>query len=423
MGPLASGGDVLGWRPNGLTGQAAGESLLVHLARHPKTATPPRPQDGGAVHRRAHQAHRRRGRQRRRGLHRTTTPPSSRWCARCSRRAEFRASAGRKVRRPFEYLAACMRACPAPVRPGQGPEPGVGREQLSSALLGQEPYSWPAPNGYPDANGKWLLGRRDGVALEHGVVRLRGLLVRCPDLRHRPPRGPHPAHHGRRRPSTGWARRCCAPRSTRPAAPPSSPPPGWPRAPPWKSWYNHPRPARLRPPVAREPGQVSTVSVRPAPADAPVAVPLVGGGSPGAASSPWPAAPPARWPRPPTSARRSSSASPPAPAPPPATPSCRCSCAAAPTASAWCRRSATAPTSRCARHRRPRRLALPLDGRFGLHPAATQLKALYDQGRLADRSRPPAHRTRPGRTSRRRTSSRRARPTRRSPPTGGSAGG
>ena len=31
----------------------------------------------------------------------------------------------------------------------------------------------------------------------------------------------------------------------------------------------------------------------------------------------------------------------------------------------------------------PDAVALPLDGRFGLHPAATQLKALYDQGRLA----------------------------------------
>ena len=31
----------------------------------------------------------------------------------------------------------------------------------------------------------------------------------------------------------------------------------------------------------------------------------------------------------------------------------------------------------------PDAIALPLDGRFGLHPAATQLKALYDQGRLA----------------------------------------
>ena len=68
---------------------------------------------------------------------------------------EFRASAGRKVRRPFEYLAACMRGAQLQFDPAKAPNL-VWAVSSSLGLLGQEPYCWPAPNGYPDANGKWL---------------------------------------------------------------------------------------------------------------------------------------------------------------------------------------------------------------------------------------------------------------------------
>ena len=154
MGPLATGGDVLGWRPNGLTGQAAGESFLVHLARHPKTATRLahklavrfvgehiKPTD--AVVKAAAKAY---------TDNDTAITPMVRSLLRSK---EFRASAGGKVRRPFEYLAACMRGAQLQFDPAKAGDL-VWRVDSSLSLLGQVPYSWPAPNGYPDANGKWL---------------------------------------------------------------------------------------------------------------------------------------------------------------------------------------------------------------------------------------------------------------------------
>lgn len=154
MGPLATGGDVLGWRPNGLTGQAAGESLLVYLARHPKTATrlayklavrfigeQVKPTD--AVVANAAKAY---------SDNDTAIVPMVRSLLTS---AEFLASAGRKVRRPIEYLAACMRGAQLQFDPATAPNL-VWAVSSTLGLLGQEPYSWPAPNGYPDANGKWL---------------------------------------------------------------------------------------------------------------------------------------------------------------------------------------------------------------------------------------------------------------------------
>jgi len=154
MGPLATGGDVLGWRPNGLTGQAAGESLLVHLARHPKTASRLayklavrfigehiKPTD--AVVANAATAYTNND---------TAITPMVRSLLTS---AEFRASAGRKVRRPFEYLAACMRGAQLQFDPAKAPNL-VWAVSSTLGLLGQEPYCWPAPNGSPDANGKWL---------------------------------------------------------------------------------------------------------------------------------------------------------------------------------------------------------------------------------------------------------------------------
>ncbi len=154
MGPLAGGGDVLGWRPNGLTGLAAGESLLVHLARHPKTATRLahkmavrfigehiKPTDAVVANAAAAYTN-----------NDTAITPMVRSLLTS---AEFRASAGRKVRRPIEYMAACMRGAQLQFDPAKAPNL-VWALSSSLGLLGQEPYSWPAPNGYPDANGKWL---------------------------------------------------------------------------------------------------------------------------------------------------------------------------------------------------------------------------------------------------------------------------
>jgi uncharacterized protein (DUF1800 family) len=154
MGPLATGGDVLGWSPGGLTGLAAGEAFLVHLARHPKTANRLahklavrfigehiKATDAVVVN--AAKAY---------SDNDTAIVPMVRSLLTSS---EFGASAGRKARRPIEYLAACMRGVRLQFDPAKARNlMWSTHSQLS--LLGQVPYAWPAPNGYPDSNGKWL---------------------------------------------------------------------------------------------------------------------------------------------------------------------------------------------------------------------------------------------------------------------------
>ena len=86
--------------------------------------------------------------------------------------AEFRASAGRKVRRPIEYLAACMRGAQLQFDPAKAPNL-VWAVSSSLGLLGQEPYSLAGPQRLSRQQRQVALGRGDGVALEHGVVRRR----------------------------------------------------------------------------------------------------------------------------------------------------------------------------------------------------------------------------------------------------------
>lgn len=66
--------------------------------------------------------------------------------------ADFRNSADRKLRRPAEYLTACLRSSGA-LMDGE-----AGLRPLLAALAaqGQTPLNWPAPNGYPDQQGYWL---------------------------------------------------------------------------------------------------------------------------------------------------------------------------------------------------------------------------------------------------------------------------
>lgn len=67
----------------------------------------------------------------------------------------FNAAAGKKFHRPWDYLAWLLRAldadlsAPADVTEYQG----LGRVL---AGLGQMPFAWPAPNGYPDTEADWL---------------------------------------------------------------------------------------------------------------------------------------------------------------------------------------------------------------------------------------------------------------------------
>lgn len=153
MGPLATGGDVLGWRPNGLTGVAAGESLLNYLARHQKTATRlahklavrfigEHIQTTDSVVATAAQAY---------IANDTAIAPMVRSLLLSS---EFRASAGRKMRRPIEYFAGILRAVQLQWDPARATNlTSTTMGQLS--LLGQVPLAWETPDGYPDSDARW----------------------------------------------------------------------------------------------------------------------------------------------------------------------------------------------------------------------------------------------------------------------------
>ena len=68
---------------------------------------------------------------------------------------EFAASANTKVRMPLEESLASIRAL------GIKPQKPVDGDSFSNALYwtvseqGMTPYSWPAPNGFPEVNGAW----------------------------------------------------------------------------------------------------------------------------------------------------------------------------------------------------------------------------------------------------------------------------
>ena len=64
--------------------------------------------------------------------------------------AEFRASADQKFKRPLEMLSSATRTLAVEL----GPEAG---KPLLNVLrnMGQLPFGWHAPNGYPDAAGAW----------------------------------------------------------------------------------------------------------------------------------------------------------------------------------------------------------------------------------------------------------------------------
>ena len=153
MGPLATGGDVLGWRPNGLVGVAAGESLLVHLARHERTAnrlahklavrfigehvgpTDRVVRDAAAAYR----------------ANDTAIVPMLRSLFRSE---EFRAAAGRRVRRPIEYFAGLVRATRLHWDASRATTfQNTVMSQLG--LLGQVPLAWQTPDGYPDEDSRW----------------------------------------------------------------------------------------------------------------------------------------------------------------------------------------------------------------------------------------------------------------------------
>jgi uncharacterized protein (DUF1800 family) len=69
--------------------------------------------------------------------------------------ATFLASSGSKLRRPMEYLVGVNRQIGAffSTITSAG---AIGPLAGSAVQLGQLPFQWPAPNGYPDVAGAWL---------------------------------------------------------------------------------------------------------------------------------------------------------------------------------------------------------------------------------------------------------------------------
>ncbi len=153
IGPLGTGGDVLGWRPAGLDGVPAGESLLVHLAHHPRTAA-----------RLAHKLAVRFVGEHVRPTDAVVTDAARVYLANDTAIAPtvrsiltstaFGESAGRRVRRPLEYYAATLRALRLQWDPARaGDFAAFTMSQLGQ--LDQIPHAWPTPDGYPDRDGAW----------------------------------------------------------------------------------------------------------------------------------------------------------------------------------------------------------------------------------------------------------------------------
>jgi uncharacterized protein (DUF1800 family) len=61
---------------------------------------------------------------------------------------EFRSSVGRKMKRPFHFVASALRGLGADTH---------APEQLLEVLgrMGQSPFSWPTPDGFPDRAEPW----------------------------------------------------------------------------------------------------------------------------------------------------------------------------------------------------------------------------------------------------------------------------
>ncbi len=177
---------VAGWSTpgrSGAGGQRDGVELLVHLARHPATARnvamriarrlvtdAPSP----ALVEHLAQVYL---------DHDTSIVPV---VAAAVRSREFRTSWGAKYRRPFEFAVASLRALGAELDARTLAED----RRLDHLLdrLGQRPFSWEAPDGYPDDSASWrspndVVGRWSLVSLA-AAGHVRGVEV---DLA---------AHHG-----------------------------------------------------------------------------------------------------------------------------------------------------------------------------------------------------------------------------------
>jgi hypothetical protein len=146
---------VLGWSRGTLTGQAASDAFIDHLAHHPRTAR-----------RLAHKLA-----VRFIGEHigpddAVVTDAANAYLANDTAivavlrsllsSSEFAASADRRIRRPIELYAAAIRATvDAPWNPSNPDDTKWNLNWIVSPLGGM-PHQWPTPDGYPDHDVHWV---------------------------------------------------------------------------------------------------------------------------------------------------------------------------------------------------------------------------------------------------------------------------
>ncbi len=154
LGPASDGAPILGWSRNGLTGVAAGESFLGHLARHSSTAQKVayklcvrfigdyiQPDDAIVAATAANFI-----------ANDTAIAPTLRTLFQSD---DFKASAGLKARRPFEFIAGTLRAANITFDPTQSSQfQNVVNSRMNT--LGQALFAWSFPNGYPDGDYRWI---------------------------------------------------------------------------------------------------------------------------------------------------------------------------------------------------------------------------------------------------------------------------
>jgi len=154
LGPAVDGAPILGWSRNGLTEMAAGESLLNYLARHPNTARKiayklcvrfvgdyVSPSD--AIVTTVANAF---------VANDTQIIPTLRVLFESN---DFKASAGLKARRPFEFVAGTLRAANVTFDATQTASfKNVVNGRMN--VLGQPLFGWTFPNGYADSDYKWV---------------------------------------------------------------------------------------------------------------------------------------------------------------------------------------------------------------------------------------------------------------------------
>lgn len=162
LGPFAGGGDILGWRPSSSeTGEAAGVAALHHLATRPETARriahllarhfvsdtiapdDPYVREAAEVYLR----------------HDTAIGPVVRHLLTSDR---FAAEATLMLRRPLDLVSHVLRVAGSPTVSDL--DATLTALIRLMRVLGQVPYGWPAPNGYPVGFAAWsgagaLIGR------------------------------------------------------------------------------------------------------------------------------------------------------------------------------------------------------------------------------------------------------------------------